>query len=301
MAQVGAEHLDGLVVGLLLAQCGKLILYRRTDEAAVAVGHGVGDERLAGTRAVDIVTLEAADALLVVNGDGDAQEALGLTTAQRQQPVRRTAAQFLAEGEVVGIFLCIVVIFLLRHDARRDDGLTAEGLAHGLARSLIHAHILGDDVLRPFQSGCGIGDVVFDITLCGSLGMRLTLQYDERSQRLEPLLAGYLGAGAATRLVGHVDVLQFGGIPALRNAVAQRVGELTLCVDGLENGILALLQLLEFLVEVADGRHLHFVEVAGGLLAVAADERYGAAGVEQVERGVDLLQAYGRLVGNDFS
>ena len=53
--------------------------------------------------------------------------------------------------------------------------------------------------------------------------------------------------------------------------------------DGLDDGLLALLNLLEFLETIADGCYLHFIESASALLAIAGDEGNGATLFEQGE------------------
>ena len=117
LAQVLTEYFDGLVVGFLFAQRGKLCLHLRAEETFEGIVDSLADDRLARSRAVDIVSFEFVGALLVVGTDGHAQHALGLATAHGQQTVGGAAAQFLAEEEVIGIFLGLVLVAHLRHHA----------------------------------------------------------------------------------------------------------------------------------------------------------------------------------------
>ena len=93
---------------------------------------------------------------------------------------------------------------------------------------------------------------------------------------------------ARVLLVGQVDILYLRGVPTPLYALAQGVGEFSLFADGSQDGFLALLQFAELVVQVADGRDLHFVESARALLAVAGDEGNGAALGQKVERGLHL-------------
>ncbi len=70
---------------------------------------------------------------------------------------------------------------------------------------------------------------------------------------------------------------------ALFDARFQLIGQLALFFDGVQDGFAARDQIAEvgeLLFDVAD---LHFVEIAGGFLAIARDERHGAAAIEQFD------------------
>ena len=84
----------------------------------------------------------------------------------------------------------------------------------------------------------------------------------------------------------------------------QLIGQLALLLDGGEDGLAAAEEIAEVGELLFDGANLHLVEIAGGLLAIASDERYGAALVEQTDdrdqrvhgdiEGVgDLQQSFG--------
>ena len=115
LTQVLTKHLDGLVVGFFLAQRGELCLHLRAEKALEGIVDGFADDGLAGSCAVDIVALEFVSTFLLVGTDGHAQHSLGLAAAHGQQAVGRAASQLLAEEEVIGIFLCLVLVAHLRY------------------------------------------------------------------------------------------------------------------------------------------------------------------------------------------
>src|SRR5439155_21338274 len=70
--------------------------------------------------------------------------------------------------------------------------------------------------------------------------------------------------------------------------LAQLGGEASLCLDALEDGLLAVVQLAEEADAGLDLADHVFVEPAGPLLAIASDERDGIAVIEQLHHTLDL-------------
>ena len=92
-----------------------------------------------------------------------------------------------------------------------------------------------------------------------------------------------------------------GAAPAVADALLQFRCELLLLLDCLEDGSLALVELLELAVEFADTGDLHLVEVARPLLSVARYEGNGAPLVEQFQCGFYLVLADRQGVGDMLS
>ena len=302
LAQVLGEDANGLVVGLLLAEVGKLGLDGGFEQALVTVLDSLGHESSAGCVTIDIMAAEALHALVVVNGvDAQAQDALGLAAAHGQQAVAGAALQGLVPVEIVAVLLGLVRVLLGLDHLRGDDGRAAEGATHLLARAFVLADHLGNDVLSPTESGFGRGDgIATNKTLSGSLGVALTLLEQDLGQRLQALLAGHLGTGAALGAERQVDVLQLGGIPRLVDALLQLGRQLVLLADGLQDGLLAAGQLAQLVELLADGGYLHFVEAAGALLAVAGNEGNGAPLLEQCQRAGDAVLRNAEALGYEF-
>src|SRR5262249_24377412 len=78
----------------------------------------------------------------------------------------------------------------------------------------------------------------------------------------------------------------------------ERVVELALLADRLENGGAPVLELAQIAQAVLERAQLRIIERAGRLLAVARDERNRGAAVEQFHCGPDLLGAHDELVGD---
>ena len=299
LAQVLGEDADGLVVGLLLAQVRELRLDRGLQQSLVTVLDGFFQQLSAGLCALERgqASLQALHTLLVVGTDADAQNALSLAPAHGQQTVARAASQRFVPVEVVAELLGFVSILFGLHHLRRDDSLAAECAAHSLTVALVLAHLFGNDVLRTLQGRLCVLDVDLDEPLSSPLGVALALHQQQLGQRFESLFAGHLGTCAALRAVGQVDVLERGRLPRLVDALLELGRELLLVADGLEDGLLALLNLLQALILVADGPYLHFVESARALLAVAGNEGNGAALVEQGECAVNVFGSYVKPFG----
>ena len=100
---------------------------------------------------------------------------------------------------------------------------------------------------------------------------------------LKTLFASHLSPRPALGLIGQIDILEFGSIPAFVDALGEFGGHLLKVGDGLDDGILTFLNLLQTFVAVADGCYLYLVESAGTFLTVTGDEGDGASLVEKCE------------------
>ena len=142
------------LVGLLLAKRGKLRLDGGLKQTLITVVDGLGHQFAAGRVAIDIMALQTIYGLLVVGGDGDAEDTLFLTSAHGQQTVGRAALQRFRPVEVVAVFGGFVRIGLGLDDLGCNHGLTAEGIAELLTTALVFADGLGNDVLGTFDGVC---------------------------------------------------------------------------------------------------------------------------------------------------
>ena len=146
------------------------------------------------------------------------------------------------------------------------------------------------------QSLLDRGDTLGGVDEGEGHGFRLLLLArieDEEGQGLKPLLLGYGRLCPPFGFVGEVEVFELALFIGGLNLLLQLFGELPLLVDGLENGRLPLVELLEGFVGFPDLLHLHLVQASGHLFPVAGDEGNGHPLVQQ---GEDVLK--GRS-GND--
>src|SRR4051812_43047090 len=135
-----------------------------------------------------------------------------------------------------------------------------------------------------------LGDVHIGVGCRLKRGSRRGAGPQQLREGLETTLARDHGARAALGLVREIEILErllgVGGI----DARFQRVVELALFFDALENRDAAFAELAEVLRAIANIAELNFVETAGGFLTVAGDEWKGVAFVEERERSGDLLR-----------
>jgi hypothetical protein len=104
-------------------------------------------------------------------------------------------------------------------------------------------------------------------------------------QRLQALFARDGGLGAALGLVGQIEIFELALVERGFDARLQFVGQLALLGNGGQNGFAAVGEIAEVGQLLFDVANLHFVQIAGGLLAVARDERHRAAVVQQFDHG----------------
>ena len=128
--------------------------------------------------------------------------------------------------------------------------------------------------------------------------MRLALHEKERGERFEAALTSHLCPRAALGFIGEIEILELRGIPAVGDARGELRRELLLLGDGLGDGLLALLYILEAVVLLGNGRYLDLVEGAGALLAVAGDEGDGGSVVEERQRALHLSLAQAEALGD---
>ena len=298
MPQVLGEDPDGFVVGLFLGRRQLFGFDRGAHEAFERI-RGCGLHPRARRRAgADELAAKPLDAAVGVDVDRDLQHAFVGSAAHGQKPVRRDAAQRRRGVEIVGIFGSFGLLAL--HDLRVHDALAGEGAAQAVAGLFVLRDAFGDDVARPGEGVFGGRYFGRDVTpglLCRVAG---PLCHDEVGERFQPPFAGHGGAGAAFGLVGQVEVLQLHRVPALLDAPAELRSQFPLLFDGREYGLAAGFEFGEAFQLLLDGAHLHFVERAGRLLAVAADEGDRRTVAQQAHGALHLRQGDSESSGDDL-
>ncbi len=130
LAQVLGKDADGLLVGLRLALSHELRLYRRQQQALVAVLDSLLQQSAAGSPSVGggwgEVALQSAYGLIVVDGQAQSQNALVSSAPHGQQAVAGAAFQGFLPVEIVAVFLGFVAVFFALDHLRLDEGLAAE-------------------------------------------------------------------------------------------------------------------------------------------------------------------------------
>lgn len=247
--------------------------------------------------------MRAHRVLLFAQAQLDEQHARIAAAEQRQRAVRRHVADRLAVGVVVAELLFLGGFLALDHGGG-DHALVPQVVAHLAEQLRGLAELFGEDVARAVQRGLGVGHAAFRGRLAvdelGGLGLRVERGIGEQrlGQRLQAAFAGDLRAGAALGLVGQVEVFQhLLGLGCLDGG-AQRVGQLALFLDGSQDGRAAVFQLAQVQQALFQVAQLRIVQVVGGFLAVARDERHGGAFIQQLHGGGDLLRLHRQLGGD---
>jgi len=197
-------------------------------------------------------------------------------------------------GDAFQRFLVVVVhlelgdrILLLGcHAGGEDPLLGGEPADEGAGRSIL-GQPLGKDVAGPVEGRMGVRHPLFRVDegeggLFRRAGLQL-LQKDQLGQRFQSPLPGNGRLGAALRLVGEVEVLQHGLLPAGLDFRGQLRGQLPLLGDGGKHGLLAAGKLGVVFEQVGQIADLHFVQLAGLLLAVTGDEGDGCPLLEELD------------------
>ena len=184
---------------------------------------------------------------------------------------------------------------LLLAVANLGDEATAR--PHFLAQRADQVGVLGkafdQNRARAVERGGDIGDLLFGVDEARRRGQRVALRLRQQQigQRLEAGRFGDLGLGSALRPERQIDVLE----PTLAVGGAdrgfERVVELALLADRIEDDGATLVQLAQIAQALVERAQLRVIERARRLLAVAGDERHRRAAVEQRHRGGDALLA----------
>ena len=174
--------------------------------------------------------------------------------------------------------------------------LVEEHLAQRLAQVGVFADPLGDNVARAFQRLVRRGHAQLRIHEGGGKSLQWQIGFflcpQVRGQRFQTLFARDGGLGAPLGLVGQIEVFQLALVERGLDARLQLIGQLALFGDGGQNGLAPVGQLAEVGQIFLNCENLHLVQIAGGLLAVARDERHRAATVEQLDYGDQPAQRH---------
>ena len=281
LAQVVAKDLDGALGGHVGEGGAQLVFQTGMDETGVGVLRGGLHQQGAGPAGLFAGEHPRHDAggTVGVHLDGHLQKAFPLAPVQRKDAVAGDFVQRLGVVVILGVD-AVPLLGLLAGDAAKGLVVPAQLRPAGG----IVGNALRDDVLRASQRGGGIGDLLIEIVQRGGGRVKIRFLGQNRlRQRLQAPRAGNAGAGLALGLVGTVQVLhlsqRFGG----GDGGGQFGSHGVLLGDGFGDLLLALVKAPQILQTVAQiAQHL-IVHGAGGLLAVAGDERDGVARVDEVD------------------
>ena len=309
VAQIAREHAHGLVLRRLPEPHAQIDREMDLHARPPGPAHGVVEPFVGGPAAIHDVEL-AGDALLVhrwpaggcLRGvfrlEVQVEHAFLLAAEHRQDAVRGHFRKRLGEVEIIGEFRALGLLLFLH--LRREPAAPPHLLAQIADQIRVFGEALDQDRARAFERGAGIGHALLRVDEGGRqrIGHLRRVGQQRQRQRLQAGLPGDLRLGAALRLVGQVDVLQ----PRLRirrhDPRFERVVELALLADAVEDRGAALLHLAQVAQPLLQRAQLRVVEHAGGFLAVARDERHRRAAVQKLNCRLDLRRPHAKLFRN---
>ena len=205
------------------------------------------------------------------------------------QPMAGTVSQRLVPIEIVRI---LDRLFRLRIDPSRslgtDPPARSESPPHPLSGRCRLADPLGHDIRRAGQGSGYVRHLLSPDEPSGQSLRILGLPHEGRGQRLQSPLPRHHPTGPPFGFVGQVEIFDHRPVPTPLDRFAQLRRQLPLFVDRLQDRGFPLLQIGVFGVQVADPLHCDLVQSAGGLFAVAADERHRTTVVQQPNRMLGL-------------
>ena len=172
--------------------------------------------------------------------------------------------------------------------------------AQGLQQFRILGEFFHEDLAGTVEDGLGVGETGIGIEVAFRFCFRCqfgVVQQRQR-QRLDACFAGNLRLGAPFLFVGQVEVFQtllgFGVFDFL----AQFRRQFALFLDAGEHRRAPLFQFTQIAQTLGQGTQLRVIELAGGFLAVAGNERHAGAFVEKIDGGLDLRRTHVEFEGN---
>ena len=120
----------------------------------------------------------------------------------------------------------------------------------------------------------------------------------QKGKGFKPFFPGHGGPGPAFGAKGKIDVLQLGKGLRCHDALAQRIGQMAMLLQRVQNGGSSGIQLLKLTEPVPDGCDRNLIQASGGLFAVSGDK--GNAGIFFQKRSnrLHLLEGQMQFIGN---
>ena len=179
-------------------------------------------------------------------------------------------------------------------------------IAHPCQQRRIFGEALHQNLFGTFEGGFHVRHHRVLFFRFKRLGSQEFLRFDFRreqrigeqrvSKRFQPRLARDHRFGAALLLVRQVQILQRGFVFRRRDLRLQFIGKLALRGNIVQNRAATFFQFAQITQPLVEQAQLNIVEPTGGFFAIARDERYRSALIEQCDGGGNL-----RRFGGEFS
>ena len=235
---------------------------------------------------------------LVLGVHGQVEDFLLLAPEHGQDPVRGQPGERLGEIEVVG------ELGAARFLSGPHPGHEPPHGPHPLAQLTDQVGVLTEPLHQngagPVQGSGYVGDAAVRVDVWGSGLLRVVVRLGEQQvgQRLQAGFAGDLRLRAPLRLVGQVDVFQPRLGVGRHDPLLERVVELALGLDRLQDRGPPLVELPQVTQPLLERPQLGVIQRPGHFLAVAGDERHRGPAIEQLDRRGDLSGPDTELVGD---
>ncbi len=288
LAQVGREHVDGLLVRPEFYGRDRLLLERGLQEPLVGVGERELELLGCNPSPRTEPPTQPTQRLGLIGSSGHAQVALGRAAQHRQDAVRRRASQRLAPVEVVAVLRALLSLRL--DDLGRQSALVREHGAQLPACRRVLADALGDDVPRTCERVLGALHASLAVHEGPRVNPAAIRSGDRIGQRLQAALPRRAGPSRAPGTKGQVEVFELGAALGTRDATGKLGREQSPLVEGGHNRLAALVELGEQPQLVPDGRDGDLVQRPGGFLSISRDEGDGGLVLEQPRDRLNLLR-----------
>ncbi len=199
----------------------------------------------------------------------------------RQRAVGRHVGDRLMVIEVVAE---LRALFLFASDhGRRQVGVFPQVVAHLRQQGRILSKALHQDVARAVQRGFAVGHAFIGVNKLLRFGLRIVRRRvpQQIRQRRQASFNSDLPAGTALRLVGQVEIFEFGLAQRAGDGLRQIVSQFTLIADGLQDRLTTLLQLPQVAQAGLQVTQLRIIQPAGDFLTITCNKRHGVPFIKQ--------------------
>ena len=189
-------------------------------------------------------------------------------------------------------------VLVFRHP---HDTSLVEGVPGCLAKVGVFGDLFGEDVAGSSQRSGDVGNILVGLHERGGCLFHVPaegLAANQRSQRLEPPLFGQRCSRATLRFVRQIQVFQDSFGLDLPEVPEQLGAELALFFDLRDDRSAPLLELRKIGLALRDAADLHLIQPAGGLLAVAGNERNRGAVGGQLDHAAHCRHVQIELFGD---
>ena len=166
-------------------------------------------------------------------------------------------------GDQVGVFPQIVT------DLRQQRG--------------VFGKTLHQDIARAIQRRFAVGHAFIGINIFCGLRFRIVGRFvpQQVSQRFEPGFDSDLPACTALRLVGQVEIFQFGFAERGVDGFFQRVGQFALFSDGFEDRLTTVFEFAQIAEASFQITQLRVIQTAGDFFTITCNKRHGVPFIKQ--------------------